>query len=412
MRKAFFVYEGYITMRSILTILFFLFIYGCGNAYQNNPAKVKPGAQVLIEKHLQELEGKRVGLVMNPTARINNEHVLDTLLSLGVNITALFAPEHGFRGSFSAGELIENGVDQQTGLPVFSLYGTNKKPTSDMLGQVDMLLFDMQDVGARFYTYNTTMKYVIEAASEQGKEVWILDRPNPAGGNYVAGWVLEEEFESMVGAYPIPVAHGLTLGELALMAKGEGWFDTKADPLVKVIPMEGWERTMKWTDTGLPWIPPSPNLPTFNHAYVYLGSCFIEGTSLSEGRGTSDPFLTLGAPTFAPDLLMLEKLALKYAVQIDTISFTPISIPGKASSPKYQDEKLKGISITPLDQFSEPVEFGVELTHALMDMTSDSEYKSFIQLLSGMKDFPSASLSWGKNFDEYLIMRDRYLLYK
>lgn len=399
-------------MRSITSLLFFLLLYGCGNAYQNNVAKVKTGAQVLIEKHLQELEGKKIGLVMNPTARVGEVHVLDTLLALDVNITALFAPEHGFRGSFSAGELIENGVDQQTGLPVFSLYGSNKRPTPEMLDQVDLLLFDMQDVGARFYTYNTTMKYVIDAASEQGKEVWILDRPNPAGGEYIAGWVLEKEFESMVGAYPIPVAHGLTLGELALMAKGEGWFDSEAEPLVKVIPMEGWERTMKWTDTELPWIPPSPNLPTFNHAYVYLGTCFVEGTSLSEGRGTADPFLTLGAPTFVPDFVMLEKLEQKYAVQIDTLSFTPVTIPGKASFPKYQDEKLKGISISPTDQFTKPVEFGVELTHALMEMTPDAEYKSFIQLLSGTKDFPSASLKWGNNFDEYSIRRERYLLYR
>ena len=163
-----------------------------------------------------------------------------------------------------------------------------------MLEEIDVLLFDMQDVGARFYTYNSTMKYVIEAAAEQGIEVWILDRPNPLGGDYVAGWVLEPEYNSFVGTYPIPIAHGLTLGELAQMALGEDWYETDAKVNLRVIPMSGWQREMKWNDTQLEWVPPSPNLPTFEHAYAYIGTCFFEGTTLSEGRGTEHPFLMMG----------------------------------------------------------------------------------------------------------------------
>src|SRR5690554_6829215 len=176
--------------------------------------RVTIGAEKLIAQHLDELSGKRIGLVMNPTARIGDVHMLDTLLALDVNITALFAPEHGFRGEAGAGELIEDGIDRESGLPVFSLYGETRQPTPEMLSHVDILIFDMQDVGARFYTYIATLGLVIEAAANASVPVWVLDRPNPAGGNYVSGWLLEDEFTSFVGPYPIPIAHGLTMGEI------------------------------------------------------------------------------------------------------------------------------------------------------------------------------------------------------
>src|SRR5699024_7078966 len=165
----------------------------------------EPGAQVLIEHHLDELKGKKVGLVMNSTARVEGTHMLDTLLALGVDVTALFSPEHGFRGEYGAGEMIQNGVDQASGLPVFSLYGDTKKPTPKMLQQVDLLLFDMQGVGARFYTYISTLGLVLEAAAESNIPIWILDRPNPAGGQMIAGWLMREKHRSFVGAYPIPM---------------------------------------------------------------------------------------------------------------------------------------------------------------------------------------------------------------
>lgn len=391
----------------------FLGVSACTAQHSPVDVPVKTGAELLIRDHLPALEGKRIGLVMNPTARIHDVHVLDTLLALDIDIRALFAPEHGFRGSFSDGEIIEDGIDQQSGLPVYSLYGTSKRPTPEMLAEIDLLLFDMQDVGARFYTFNTTMKYVIEEATKAGKEVWILDRPNPAGGEYVAGWILEEEFESMVGAYPIPVAHGLTLGELALMAAGENWLDVATEPQLKVIRMEGWKRSMKWPDTGLTWIPPSPNLPTFEHAFVYLGTCFIEGTSLSEGRGTSNPFLILGAPQMRHVSNRYAKFENTYHINIDTTHFTPVSIPGKSTYPKFENVRLEGITLSPKEAFEDPVRFGVELTRYLLEQTPEATHREYLYLLSGTKEIISSKpdLNWGAPFAEYLQKRKKYLLY-
>jgi uncharacterized protein YbbC (DUF1343 family) len=246
-----------------LSLTFFLSCESSPPEAEEPEERVVLGAEILIERHLDELSGQRVGLVMNPTARIGRTHMLDKLLELDVEVAALFAPEHGFRGEAGAGETIEDGFDQESGLPVFSLYGETRKPTPEMLEYVDLLIFDMQDVGARFYTYIATLGLVIEAAADAGVPVWVLDRPNPAGGNYVSGWMLEEEFKSFVGPYPIPIAHGLTMGEIAKMMIGERWIDFEEEPILRVVPMEGWERDMKWPDTGLRWVPPSPNLPTF-----------------------------------------------------------------------------------------------------------------------------------------------------
>ncbi len=402
----------------LLLILFFLpLLICCDSIQEESSAGIKTGAQILIENHISELEGKRVGLVMNPTARVKEIHVLDTLLALDVNITALFAPEHGFRGDYADGEVIEGGIDRDSGLPVFSLYGANKKPSEVMLKEVDILLFDMQDVGVRFYTYNSTMKNIIEAAVEFDKEVWILDRPNPAGGEYVSGWVLEDEYESFVGSYPIPVAHGLTLGELALMAIGEGWLNTEKKPTVKVIKMEGWERSMLWPETGLKWIPPSPNLPTFEHAYVYLGTCFFEGVNISEGRGTNSPFLTIGYPGIELNLSEIGKLGKKYRVEIDTTSFIPQTIPGKAFNPKYEGERIKGVSIQITQDFNDPVSFGLELVKlfrsTIINQDKEFTYRRHLLLLSGSDEI----LNWEEKYDwvieieDFKSKREKYLLY-
>lgn len=400
-------------MHKLVSLITFFLIASCNTFSQQEKVSVKTGAEVMIEKHLDELNDKRVGLVMNPTARIGEVHVLDSLLALNVNVVALFAPEHGFRGNRGAGEQITNGIDQETGLPVYSLYGKTKRPTEDMLADIDLLIFDMQDVGARFYTYNTTMKYILEASSEFDKEVWILDRPNPIGGDYVSGWVLEEEYKSFVGAYPIPIAHGLTLGELANMAVGEGWLDVEEAPDFRIIKSEGWSRSMSWTETGLSWIPPSPNLPTFEHAFVYLGTCLFEGTTISEGRGTSDPFLTIGDPNTNIELDQLKELSEKYSVHMDTISFTPITIPGKASSPKHENIKSHGVSISITKEFSNPVAFGLDLMEFMMRNTEGSEYKEFLYLLTGTKRvFEKADVNmWGESFEDYLAKREKYLLY-
>ncbi|HBQ60892.1 MAG TPA: DUF1343 domain-containing protein, partial [Balneolaceae bacterium] len=226
-------------MNRLLPVFVIVFLFlGCEVQSQYTP-NVKTGAEVLLENHLHELQGKRVGLLMNPTSRVNGVHMLDTLMNLGVNVTALFAAEHGFRGEAGAGEKIEDGVDVETGLPVFSLYGSTRKPTPEMLEMVDVILLDLPDMGVRFYSYNATMGLALEAIAENQKELWILDRPNPLGGEYVAGWSLEEEYRSFVGFYPIPVVYGLTMGEIARLAVGEGYLELTSAPNFRVIETQG-----------------------------------------------------------------------------------------------------------------------------------------------------------------------------
>jgi uncharacterized protein YbbC (DUF1343 family) len=384
-------------------------------------AVIKVGAKVLIQEYLDELDGRNIGLVMNPTARVDGVHMLDTLIALGLPVKALFAAEHGFRGSQGAGEIIQDGLDEATGLPVFSLYGATKKPTAQMLEDIDVLLFDMQDVGARFYTYNSTMKYVIEAAAEQGIEVWILDRPNPLGGDYVAGWVLEPEYNSFVGTYPIPIAHGLTLGELAQMALGEDWYETDAKVNLRVIPMSGWQREMKWNDTQLEWVPPSPNLPTFEHAYAYIGTCFFEGTTLSEGRGTEHPFLMMGgeSTTLNDDVSLWGN----YGVRLQPMQFTPVSIPGKALRPKGEGLLLHGILWENSLDHPDPLTVGLRMMQWLMEQSPEATYKDYLYLLAGTDKIDELSrkrinlntdsldIDWGSNFESFKEKRRNYLLY-
>ncbi|MDZ7683153.1 MAG: DUF1343 domain-containing protein [Fodinibius sp.] len=393
---------------------------GCG-LVSNSGSSVKVGAQVLLEDHLDELDGKRVGLVMNPTARVGGSHMLDTLMASGVNVTALFAPEHGFRGDVGAGETIEDGVDQATGLPVFSLYGDTKTPTPEMLEKVDVLLFDMQDVGARFYTYNATLGNIIEGAAPEGVPVWVLDRPNPAGGEFISGWMLQEQHKSFVGAYPIPMAHGMTLGELAKMMVGQKWIDHAEQADVRIIPMEGWQRSMKWPATGLDWIPPSPNLPTFKHAFVYLGTVLFEGVNISEGRGTSDPFLKVGAPSTKLTSSHIAQLRRKFSgINIERISFTPESMPGKALNPDFEGQRCHGIElqITNPEQFN-PIRLGVELLATMLEATPEASLNSYVQKLSGvdksvfLKQIKNESYmdSWEQTARQFAKQRAPYLIY-
>ena len=411
-------------LHSLLAILAVLSVTNCSETddtaqeLQNASPGVTIGAENLVDHHLEDLQGKNVGLVMNPTARIGDAHVLDSLLALNVNITALYAPEHGFRGEAGAGEKIEDGVDQESGLPVYSLYGDTRKPTQEMLDGTDLLIFDMQDVGARFYTYIATLGLVIEAAAEAEIPVWVLDRPNPAGGDYVSGWILEEEFESFVGAYPIPVAHGLTMGEIAMMMVGENWIDFELKPDIRVIEMTGWEREMKWPETGLDWIPPSPNLPTFEHAFFYLGNVFYEGTTLSEGRGTDDPFLTMGDPSTNLGEEELESLReLSSSISVTPTEFTPRSIPGVAPTPKHQDVLCSGIFVQAESFDFDPVRTGLQIFATVLNSTEEYEIKSFLYLLSGTRKIDqviNGEVSVSDidfELDTYLNQREKYLLY-
>jgi len=410
-------------MRAIVVLLVFCVnfcLQGCASLQEKDPVKV--GAQVLLEEHLDDLKGKRVGLVMNPTARVDGSHMLDTLLASDVNVTALFAPEHGFRGDVGAGETIEDGIDQATGLPVFSLYGKTKKPTTEMLQKVDVLLFDMQDVGARFYTYNATLGNIIGAAAKHQVPVWVLDRPNPAGGEFISGWMVEDKHQSFVGAYPIPMAHGMTLGELAKMMIGEKWIKNAEQAEVRVIPVEGWKRSMKWPATKLQWIPPSPNLPTFYHAFVYLGTVLFEGVNVSEGRGTSDPFLKVGAPSTKLTSNHIARLRRMFAgVNIERISFTPQSMPGKALHPDFEGQRCHGIEIrvTDPEKFN-PIKLGVEVLATILEATPEAELNSYIEKLSGIDkklflkqiDDQSYLDSWKKTAQNFDQQRSPYLLYE
>lgn len=282
-----------------MTLILLLFLLLLPSREQNRPAHpaVIPGADVLMEKRLDILRGRRVGLITNHTGRLSSgEFLLDALIARGVAVTALFGPEHGIRGTEGAGESVSDSVDKKTGIPVYSLYGRIRKPTLPMMKNVDVLVYDIQDVGARFYTYLSTMGLCMEAAAAKGIPFVVLDRPDPLGGILTDGPVLPDSLRSFVGMFPVPVIYGLTVGELAAMANGEGWLAGGVHADLTVVPMQGWKRNMLWEDTGLPWVPPSPNIRSPQSALVYPATCYLEATNISEGRGTQDPFQTIGAP--------------------------------------------------------------------------------------------------------------------
>jgi len=266
---------------------------------------IKTGLEALLESRLDLLDGARVGLIVNPSSIDSNfRHAADLFhQNSKINLTALFGPQHGIRGE-TQDNMIEwqSFRDSRTGLPAYSLYGETRKPTPEMLAGVDILVFDVQDVGTRVYTFLYTMALAMEAARESRKKFIVLDRPNPINGLQIEGNILEHEFQSFVGMYPIPMRHGMTIGELALMFNQE--FGIGCD--LEVIRMEGWRREMWFDDTGLPWVLPSPNMPTVETAVVYPGSVMFEGTDISEGRGTTRPFEIIGAPFVDPYQLIVE----------------------------------------------------------------------------------------------------------
>lgn len=284
--------------------------------------KVSPGIEVLLKEEKNVLSGKKVGLITNPTGIDSKLTSIVDLLhdDPDINLTALFGPEHGVRGDAQAGASVEYYIDEKTGLPVYSLYGKTKKPTPEMLKDVEVLVFDIQDVGTRYYTYIYTMAYAMEAAKENDIPFIVLDRPNPQGGETVDGPVLEPEFSSFVGLYPIPLKHGMTVGELATLFNKE--FKIGAD--LKVIKMKGWKRDMDYDDTGLPFVLPSPNMPTVSTTFAYPATGLIEGTNVSEGRGTTKPFELIGAPYINSDELAGKLNALRLpGVKFRAASFTP-----------------------------------------------------------------------------------------
>lgn len=377
--------------------------------------KVVTGAE-RFEQYLPLIQGKRVGMVVNHTsvAGTGQTHLLDTLLKQNIHVVKVFAPEHGFRGNADAGETVKDGKDSRTGVPIVSLYGNNKKPTAAQLKDIDVILFDIQDVGARFYTYISTMFYVMEACAENHKEMIVLDRPNPC--DYVEGPVLKPAYRSFVGMLPIPLLHGCTIGELAQMINGEGWMKHESRNAVKgwnhgksnrcplkVIPLTGWKHGEPYS---LP-IKPSPNLPNDQSIRLYASLCPFEATRISVGRGTTFPFQVLGAPDQ------------KYG----DFTFTPRSLPGFDKNPMHKGVACYGEDLRNVNDVN-----GFTLRYFLHFYRLSGEDAAFFSrarwfdLLMGTDSVRKAILrgeseedirnSWQKELKDYREIRKKYLLYE
>jgi len=353
-------------------------------AKEDSESDLKLGVEVLLDEQKDLIEDKRVGLITNPTG-VDQElnSIVDRLHNdPDVELTALYGPEHGVRGDAQAGEYVEYYIDEITGLPVYSLYGETRKPTPEMLEDVDVLVFDIQDVGARFYTYIYTMAYAMEAAVENDIEFIVLDRPNPLSGYNVEGPVLEEEYASFVGNYPIPLKHGMTVAELAKLFNEE--FDIGAD--LTVIEMDGWERGMYYDDTDLEFVLPSPNMPTIETALVYPGAALIEGTNVSEGRGTVKPFELIGAPFVN---------SAEYADTLNDLDLPGVTFRAASFTPtfsKHSGELSHGVQIHITDKEAyDSVVTGLHIVKTLHDLypeefefrEEDSEGVSFFDNLIG-----------------------------
>ncbi len=389
-------------------LLFLLLMLSCGSSVKVADTPAKPatiignppltGAQ-RPDLYLPLLSGKRVGVVTNQTGILSNElHLIDFLLQKSVNVKKIFAPEHGFRGTADAGEHIVDGKDAQTGLPVISLYGNNKKPAADQLADIDILVFDLQDVGARFYTYISSLHYIMEACAENNLPVLVLDRPNPNGA-VVDGPTLEKEYASFVGMHPIPLLHGMTIGEYAQMINGEKWLKDGVQCPLQVIPCAQYERTQPYS---LP-LKPSPNLPNDQSINLYASLCLFEGTNVSVGRGTEKQFQIYGSP-FLPK---------------GNFSFTPMPNFG-AKDPLYRAQVCNGEDLSQIAKVQ-----SLELKWLLKAYATTQDkskfFNAFFTKLAGTKTLQQqieAGVSeteikktWKPGIAAFLKMRQPYLIY-
>lgn len=385
---------------NIFFILTSFLLISCASIQKNNAETLKTGAEQTA-LYLPMLKGKTVALVVNHTSVIGKTHLADSLITLGIKVKTIFAPEHGFRGTADAGEHVANGIDKKTGLPIVSLYGSNKKPSTTQLEGIDVVIFDIQDVGARFYTYTSTMHYVMEACAENGKEVLVLDRPNPTG-HLVDGPVLDKKFASFVGLNPVPVVHGCTVGELAEMINQEGWLKNGVKANLKVIKCLNYTHSTPYT---LP-IAPSPNLPNLQSILLYPSICFFEGTEVSVGRGTDTQFQVIGSPNPANG----------------TFTFTPEDKPG-AKNPPQKGKLCYGLDLTKVDARKEGftlkyvVYFYQKATDKAKFFTNISSFDRLAgsdnlrkQLIEG-KTEAEIRATWQKDLDVYKLIRKKYLLY-
>lgn len=401
-------------MKIVSTVISFLLILSAfaQTVVQNQKNNIVTGAEQ-TEKYIHYLKNKRVAILANPTTIIGKKHLVDSLISRGINIVKVFGPEHGFRGNASAGTAVTDEKDPATGIKIISLYGAKRKPSGPDLSDVDIVVFDIQDVGCRFYTYINVLRDIMEACAENNKEVLILDRPNP-NGYLVDGPVLDMRLQSGIGQFPIPIAHGMTIGEFAQMINGEGWLPRKRKCKLKIIPVKNYEHDMEYI---LP-VNPSPNLNTQQSIMLYPSTCLFEGTFLNHGRGTYFPFTVIGSP----------KLKDKFS-----FSFTPVGIKGMSETPLYMNEVCYGIDLRKYDitQLRKSKRINLEWMIALykafpekekfFDRTQSNQMGN-IDFLAGVYDFKKQILSgktikqiqdsWEPALSKYKIMRRKYLLYK
>jgi len=411
-------------MKKFLLLMIFS-LFSSVNAQSTN--NIQLGSDRLISEFQNLVIGKNIGLVTNHTGSLTSgKHIADIFYKMdGVKLVALFGPEHGVRGNSPAGEKIIDSIDPQTGVPVYSLYGKNRKPTEEMLNGIDLLIFDIQDVGARFYTYISTLFYMVQTSAEQNIPLIVLDRPNPINGISVDGPIRTAEQHSFVGIAPIPIMHGMTIGELAKMFAGEEFIGKELKPQLTIIEMKNWVRDSYFDNYNLTWNPPSPNIPDLETAIVYPGMCLVEGVNVSEGRGTQQPFLNIGAPYINSTELIkkLEEFG-SGGLRITETSFTPVAISGIASSPKYENTQCTGIKIEVIDRRKfKPVEFGIKLISALHYLYPE-ELKfreSAFDRLAGDKKIREMILNdvhpdtiikyWQKDLTDFLTIRKKYLIY-
>ncbi len=358
------------------------------------------GAQQ-FESYLPKLKNKRVAIITNITGVIGNTSIVDTLLKLKINLRKIFGPEHGFRSNAEAGDKVNTSIDKKTGLPIISLYGTNKKPSKAQLADIDILIYDIQDVGVRFYTYISTMCYAMEACAESGKEFVVLDRPNP-NGFYIDGPVLKNEFKGFLGLHNVPVVYGMTCGEYANMVNAEGWLKNKVKCKLMVVPLKNYDRTASY---NLP-VKPSPNIPNSSAILLYPSLGLFEGTIVSLGRGTQNPFQVIGHPNFS-----------------DTaFSFTPLPS-ALSNQPKYVNQKCYGLNLGESSYLKQhPKKINLEwLRLMVLKLKQDDFFDKNFNFHSGNTDLQmqiksritlaDIQKSWQADIDNFKIIRKKYLLY-
>lgn len=402
--------------KAIKYLFIVLWVSACGQPVQKTQVAESESAIQIVAKslrlgaertevYLPLLEGKTVGVVANQTSVIGQTHLVDSLLSLGVNVKSVFAPEHGFRGNAGAGAQIADSEDPKTGLPILSLHGSHFKPQPEVLEGLDVVVFDIQDVGTRFYTYISTMSYMMEACAENGIEMLVFDRPNP-NGHYVDGPVLQKEFSSFVGLHEVPVVHGMTVGEYAKMVNTEGWLKDSVKCDLTVIEMKNYNRADEYI---LP-IAPSPNLPNQTAIYLYPSLCFFEGTEVSEGRGTDKPFQQFGY----------------LKMPNGNTKFTPKSIDGVAKYPKLENKKCSGVDLSsvPLDTLRSMEKLNLNwLISTYQDYPNKDKFfkADFFDKLAGSSELRKQIIAgktaqeireyWAEGLENFDLIRERHLLY-